>query len=243
LTLIAGVKLPRGILFVSDTRETKEDTGEVVSDWKRKIILIYPGCFLASSGQASTDHIANILRNCLYNSSIDKNALSRLGTDRHRIISDLYDNVNNLHMMTHKYNEPIGHILIAELEEGTAKLNLFEAGGYTGFRNFNEIERTELIGSTQTIRSMARAKIENLLNLTTEEKLNDEFIFVPLAKDIQKILQEETRDDLSVGESMYCTYITQRNGKPASCVFFLDPNGEFKQMDEKDNSEFFTVPE
>jgi len=42
MTLIVGVRLPKGILLVSDTRETKEYTDEIVSDLKRKITLITP---------------------------------------------------------------------------------------------------------------------------------------------------------------------------------------------------------
>lgn len=42
MTLIIGVKLPKCILLVSDTREVDEKTDEIVSDIKRKITIVTP---------------------------------------------------------------------------------------------------------------------------------------------------------------------------------------------------------
>mgnify|MGYP001044647963 CR=1 FL=1 len=242
MTLIAGVKLPKGILLVSDTRETKEFTDEIASDLKRKITLIAPGCYVATSGQESTSLMANILRNCLYNGSVNKSLLGQ-GKSRRRVILDLYDQVNNVFRLNHKFNEPIGHILVADYNEEDNEFSLLESGGLEGFKSFNKVERTGLIGASQVIRNNTKERIERLLNQVSEEKLNEEFFFEPLAKDIQRIIQEETRNYVWVGENMYCTYLTVKDTKPACSVFFLRPDGKYKPINPQDNSEFLTVPE
>ena len=92
MILLIGVKLPRGILLVSDTREVDEKTEEIVSDIKRKITIITPTVFLAGSGSESNFYTAKVLRNCLYNSS------SKLSTVNIRDnILKLYHQVTQLH--------------------------------------------------------------------------------------------------------------------------------------------------
>ncbi|RBN40389.1 hypothetical protein DMN50_15445, partial [Priestia megaterium] len=218
-------------------------TDEIASDLKRKITLITPECFVGTSGQESTSLLASILRNCLFNSSLDKNPLGHLGEKRHKLIKDLYDQVNNVFMINHRLNEPMGHIMIADCDSEAHEFNLFVTGGYEGFKEFTKVDRIGVIGASSQIRHNVKTKLEKLLNEVPEEKLNFEYIFEPLAKDVQRIIQNFTTDYVGVGESMYCTYLTLDNNIPASSVFFLKPDGKLKPMDKYDNSEYLKVPE
>lgn len=67
MTLIVGVKLPKGILFISDTRSTNPVDNSVISDLTRKITSITRNAYLATAGTENTFLAASILRTTLYN--------------------------------------------------------------------------------------------------------------------------------------------------------------------------------
>ncbi|WP_226639344.1 Ntn hydrolase family protein [Priestia flexa] len=234
MTLIAGVKLPKGVLLVSDTREILDDTEEIVVDSRRKITNVVRGVFMGTSGHESTSYVANILRNCFYNASANSDFSREYF---HQSILKLYETVSDMHFTRRHQNYPIGSIIIAEYVKESSSFNLFHAGGLSGFTSFDEGERTYVIGSKPQIRNNVKERIEIVLNNTDKDTLNIKNIYINVAKKIQEYFQQEAKDDISVGEKVYCTYVTQLQNQPASDTFILSEDGLYVSVDPQDNND------
>lgn len=236
ITLIIGLKLPKGILLVSDTRETIEETGTIVSEVKRKITLITPTILLGGSGSESNWHTSKILRHCLYSNS------SNLSTGKIRNeILNLYRNVNYLHRENHKYGHPIGNILVAEYDKDKKEFNLLGLDSYEfeSFDILNKIKDVRVIGSNGGIRSNVKTEVEDILNSFTYDELSDKKVYERIAKRCQMIIMNQS--DKGIGEHVYCTYLSVLNEVPASALFFIKSNGELINIDAKDDGEEISV--
>lgn len=241
MTLIAGVKLPKGVLLVSDTRETIDRTEEIFSESKRKIVTVTRKFFIGGSGHSGTDLAANILRDTLYNKEVNDG----LTTDYLRNATlKLFSTVNEIHQPNNLYGEPVGNILVAEYDEDNDEFNLLYIFGGEGFDKFNVLNKTKdvmLIGATHEIQRQVTSDINILLNsaAVTDEVLNHQGLYYTLSIEIQKYFQMATKNYVGVGDRVYCTYLTEINKKPAYHVYILDEDGKEIGVDFNDGSEYF----
>jgi len=239
LTLIAGIKLPRGILLVSDTRETVDRADIVVSDSKRKIVFVTRGFLIASSGHSNTDHIANILRSSLYNRALN------VGLTRDYVRNttlSLFSKVNEIHQPNHPYGDPVGITIIGEYDQDNDDFNLLCTGGLAGFNEFhvlNTVKDLVLIGATAEIQQNVKARITALLDSLSQDFLHKPGLYKAIAEECQKYFQYETKNYVGVGDRLYCTYLTEMNKTPAHDVYILEKDGTRIPVDMLDSSDYF----
>ncbi|MCM3772841.1 MULTISPECIES: hypothetical protein [Priestia] len=73
-----------------------------------------------------------------------------------------------------------------------------------------------------------------VLNKTSKDTLNIENIYINnVAKEIQKYFQQEAKDDVSVRNKVYCTYLTHFQND----TFILKEDGTYVKVNPKDNSD------
>ncbi|RBN40388.1 hypothetical protein DMN50_15440 [Priestia megaterium] len=239
MTLIAGVKLPRGILLVSDTRETIEESGEVLSDRRRKIIVITRKFFLGLSGHEGADLASRILRSALYN----KEAKLGLTNDYVRETTlKLFSSVNEVHQPNNLNGEPVGNLLGAEYDQDNDDFNLLYRFGGEGFNEFdvlNNVKDVMLVGATHEIQRQVSFSIKTLLNAVPDHVLNNPAFHVELSREIQRYIKIVTENYTGVGEYMYCTYLCSVDKVPAHNVYLLKPDGTQIRTILSDDSRYF----
>lgn len=230
MTLIVGVKLPNGILIVSDTRTTTLGDNNLISDFSRKITQITNNAFLATAGTESTFLAARILRTFLFNAKPNTYNL----TD---IILELYRSINNLNMGVNHY--PIGPIMLAEYNELNNEFSLQTVdpneNNFEQFILYNDIGNVAAIGANPVIRHNACIWIGQLL-----EKYGDQLdhpqVYESVAKNIQKVVFHYFENP-TISKNVYVTYLSQINNKPASATFFLDENGKLLKPKPEDDTD------
>lgn len=231
MTLIIGIKLPKGILLVSDTREVDEKTDEIISDIKRKITIVTPTVFLAGSGSESNFYTSKILRNCLYNTNLRNST-----TEIRENILKIYNQVNQLHKDNHVLGYPVGQLLLAEYDKELKEFNLLHQCGSVGFTEFNvlkKIKDVEVIGSNREVRNIVKQKVNNILASLTESELNHVALYEFIAKECHEIIGN--LEIKSIGDNVYCTFLTEVNDMPASAVFFIDARKKLRIINAKDD--------
>lgn len=239
MTLIAGIKLPRGILLVSDTRETVDRADTIVSDSRRKIVFVTRGFAVASADHSSTDYVANILRSSLYNRAL--NVGLKQDYIRNTTLS-LFSKVNEIHQPNHPHGDPVGITIIGEYDEDNDDFNLLCTGGFAGYNEFhvlNAVKDIVLIGATAEIMKKVRVRIASLLDLLPPHLLYDPRVYAVIAEECQKFFQAETKNYVGVGDRLYCTYLTEKNKTPAHDVYILEKDGTRIPVDMLDNSTYF----
>ena len=232
MTLIVGVKLPKGVLFVSDTRETGETTGEIITEYKRKITIVTPSTFLATSGSESNFYAAKILRNCLYNT-----ASNYTQQQINNYILGVYQNLNNVHKQTHIYKHPIGSILLADYDKSK---NTFDLKGLNAELSSSFIEE-ELqsnsiiaIGSNKEIRINIIGWVDNLIKKYSGY-LDRDVVYEAISKEVHQYFK--SLDIQSIGKNVYVTYLSEINGNPASAIYYIYEDGTLVTVKNDDDGE------
>ncbi|HFK1498007.1 TPA: hypothetical protein ACGXMW_002257 [Bacillus paranthracis] len=237
MTLIIGVVLPKGILLVSDTRGTYSTTGEVASDFRKKILSITPNVDLAGSGSESNWHASKILRECLFN-TVYLNPFRYSNVEIRSEILNLYHHINTLHKNNHHNGDPMGQLLVAEFDNSTFNFNLLQQCGTEGFHTFNILNTVydvAAIGSSLEIRNNVIAEVSLNLNRIPLQFLNHEKLYIIVADSCHQIIKSQ--QDSGIGKNIYCSYLTQENGVARHCKFLIKENGEQYQFETDDGLE------
>lgn len=227
MTLIIGVILPKGILLVSDTRGTNSLTGEIDSDFRKKILSVTPCVDLAGSGAESNWHASKILRDCLYNTVFLNPARYSKFEIRNEILK-LYTKVNNLYQTNHPDGYPIGEILIAELDPATSTFNLLRRCGsedFTEFNVLNNVNDVEVIGCSSEVQSNVKKEVRLALGNVPQEIIHGKGGFIVVVDLCHAIIKRQ--QDKSIGKNIYISYLTQNeeNGMPQHCLLFIKEDG------------------
>ncbi|EOP20071.1 hypothetical protein IIS_06007 [Bacillus cereus VD131] len=226
MTLIIGVVLPKGILLVSDTRSTDEITGEIISDFNKKILSITPSVNLAGSGSESNWYASKILRNCLYNTIFSTPSRYSNLEVRSKILN-LYNQVNNLHQTNHPNGDPMGQVLVAEFDKSTSTFNLLHQCGTEGFTTFNvmnNVHDVAVIGSTIEIRNKVKTEVRLALSSLPHSIINHNGGYIAVVDLCHKIIKKQK--DKGIGKNIYCSYLTQKDGMPQNSRLLVKEDGE-----------------
>lgn len=237
MTLVIGVKLPKGVLIVSDTRVVDPKTHKILGERQRKIIPITPSIYLATSGSESNWHVSRILRECLY-----MNAFQFSSEQIRMKILEFYSSANSFHMENQSSSFPFGGILLAEYNTDRDEFSLLHQQGNTGFDEFNifnTLKDVEAIGASEEIRSEAKRKVSEYIDTLGQEELNNGGIFEDIAKYIHNIIKSQ--DSISIGDNTYSVYLTEQDKKPASITFFLNTDNELTITDRSDPNEIINL--
>ncbi|EJS72918.1 hypothetical protein [Bacillus cereus] len=235
MTLIAGIILPNGILMVSDSREQLENTEEVHSEYRRKITLVTPTNILGVSGFDSTFYASQILRKTLFNK--DEKFTPE---ERRACILDLYKHVNLLHLVERDIPEPVGHILLGELDHKQGKYSLLANHGVDRFEKFtvyNKVKDMVLIGAYSELRDAVKKQIQDMLDNLNEETLNLPYIYEHISIECRKIFKEHSAQYNGINDKLYCVYLSTIEGQPSSAFYFFESDGSDHRIDEKQDGE------
>ncbi|MDZ4442912.1 hypothetical protein ORM30_20895 [Bacillus cereus] len=238
MTLIAGIILPKGILMVSDSREQIEITDEVHNEYKRKITMVTPTNILGSAGFSTTFCAAQILRQTLF-----KNNAKFTSQEIRRYILEFYQHVNLLHLVGRDPSQPVGQILLAELDLKDEKYCLLSNYGIDRFKNFtiyNKVKDVVLIGAHHEIRNSAKQQIQYVLDSLDENSLNLSYIYEPISLACHKIFKDLSVIYNGINDKLYCVYISTIEGKPSSSFYFLESDGSDHRIDEHQDGEIIS---
>ncbi|AEW55279.1 hypothetical protein CV717_07285 [Bacillus cereus] len=227
MTLIIGVILPNGVLLVSDTRGTSSITGEVDSDFRKKILSVTPYVDIAGSGAESNWHASKILRDCLYNTVFLNPARYSKFEVRNEILK-LYNGVNNLYQTNHPNGYPIGELLVAELDQATSTFNLLRRCGLEGFTEFNvlsNVKDVEVIGSSSEVQCKVKKEVRLALENVPQEIIHRKGGYIYIVDLCHEIIKKQ--QDKSIGKNIYISYLTrnEKNGMPQHCLLFIKEDG------------------
>ncbi|MEK4409355.1 hypothetical protein MHB59_12225 [Bacillus sp. FSL L8-0642] len=239
MTLIAGIVLPKGILIVSDTRQSDDKTDEIIHDYSRKITLVAPDCILGTSGSESSFYTAKILRNCLYNSH---EAIST--KDRRNHILDFYNSVNDFSSKTNKIkNYPVGCAILADYDKENESFTLTSVKNFVNQNyslTFNKARDVDLIGASESIQDTAKVKIQAVLQSLTEEQLSHPNAYRDIAEKCQTIFQQAAKEYVGISDKLYVFYLTTLHNKPASDCFLLEEDGTLHDVDRQQDGEIIS---
>ncbi|MEB4819103.1 hypothetical protein [Bacillus thuringiensis] len=241
MTLIAGIILPKGILIVSDTRDSDDKTDEIIHDYSRKITFVAPDCVLGTSGSESSFYTAKILRNCLYNSH---DAIST--RDRRKYILDFYNSVNDFCSKTNKIkNYPVGCALLADYDTENDSFTLTSVKNFVNQNysfTFNKVGDVDLIGASETIQDMAKVKIQAVLQSLSEDQLKHPNAYKYIADNCQTIFQQAAKEYAGISDKLYVVYLSTLHNKPASACFLLEEDGSSHDVDRLQDGEVISYP-
>ncbi|HFK1756489.1 TPA: hypothetical protein ACGXQC_000855 [Bacillus cereus] len=240
MTLIAGIILGNGILMVSDSRETFEDTSDVFSEYRRKITFVTPAVTLGTTGYDSTFHAARILRRSLYN-NWRKNTIE----DQRKFILDFYRHVNLLHLANRTLQNPVGDILVAEYDATQNKYTLLSNDGMDHFKEFtihNQIRDTVLVGANKNVRDTTKSQIKDILQSLNDTEINCYEAQEYVAKECQKIFKHQASEYPGINDKLYCVYSSTLNGQPAVAVYLIESDGTLHNLDKEQDGEDIILP-
>lgn len=229
MTLIVGIKLPKGILIISDTRET-DMRMNVTSDYKRKIVRIAPTCFLATAGSESTFYAARILRNCLYNSgtieSINKNVLVLF-----KKVNQIYKEINL---------QPVGPIMLAQYDENKEQYKLLSVDPESANEYETLVEAFDVIsiGGNAVIRHTIETYIRDLMK-SLGENIHLEGIYDFVTRNVHHFIKQLSNP--TIGKHLLVAYLTSMNGNTVSANLFIKENDEKFNIDPQQDSEIITI--
>ncbi|WHX41192.1 hypothetical protein QNH36_03225 [Mesobacillus sp. AQ2] len=235
MTLIVGVKLPNGILLVSDTRATNPKDDSVLSDLTRKITHITPNAYLATAGTENTFLAARIIRATLYNA--DPSSYNLRDT-----ILDLYRKINEIHIGIN--NSPAGPIMLAEFNKVHNTFNLSTVdpidNNFTELNLYGETENVGAIGANRVIRAQMCTWVKQLLGMYGRN-LEHPSVYEDIAKKIQKLFCNFNNPTIS--KSVYVTYLSAIDNMAASAQFFIDENGRLEVGIKENDTDVITFKE
>lgn len=239
MTLIAGIILPKGILMISDTRQSDEKTDEISDDYSRKITFVSPDCILGTSGSESSFYTAKILRNCLYN-----NSDTMTTKERRSHIFNFYNSVNDFCSKTHRIkNYPVGCALLADYDTENNSFTLTSVKNFVNQNyslTFNKAGDVDLIGASETIQEQTKIKIQAVLQSLSEEQLNHTNAYGYIAGKCQPIFQQAAREYVGISDKLYVVYLTTLNNKPANACYLIEEDGTFHTVDAKQDGEIIS---
>ncbi|PHI49675.1 hypothetical protein B9T64_06745 [Bacillus halotolerans] len=227
MSLLMGIVLPKGVLIVSDTRTVGASSLEILSDMSKKITYITKNVVLGGAGSETNWYTAQILRDSLYNQSEKFTREQTLAQ-----ILGLYCSVNKIR----KSIDPVGSILVAEYDEADNVFRLHCNDGlnnYTSFETLNEVKDIAIIGSNNKVRNHVKQLLKNEIDKCDPLILQQEKFYELLSlycKKLYKVLRDET-----IGENLYCVYITSIDNKAASATYFIGKDDVLKNVDSTDD--------
>ncbi|MBZ4222524.1 hypothetical protein LAE98_10475 [Bacillus wiedmannii] len=230
MTLIVGIILPNGILMVSDSRAQIENKEEVQSEYTRKINIITPTNILGSAGFEPTLYTSQILRKTLFLKN------EKLTTEeKQAFILKLYEHVNLLHLFKRDFKEPLGHILLGELNSDEGTYTLLSNYGEDGFKNFkihNKVKDTVVIGAYSQLRDTVKKQIQDILDTISEENLNRKDIHSTIALECHKIFKEHAAYYDGINDKLYCVHLSTIENDPSAVFYFLESDGSVHFIDK-----------
>ncbi|GCF71771.1 hypothetical protein BC2903_55900 [Bacillus cereus] len=238
MTLIAGIILPKGILMISDTRLSDESTGEIDTDYQRKLTSVAPNCIMGTAGSESSFYTAKILRDRLY-----KNSHVMDTTSLRSYILDFYNDVNQFSLKTHIDRHPIGSTLLADYDVENNSYTLTARKYYvddTDLFTYTDTGDIELIGANLTIQQNAKTKIQALLSDLTVEEWNHTDLFEYIAKQCQSIFQQAAKESVGISNKLYVIYLSTLQNEPATACFLLEEDGSLHDIDRKQDGEIIS---
>ncbi|MFC9417517.1 hypothetical protein ACIG6B_28610 [Bacillus mobilis] len=222
--------------MASDTRAQIENTDDVNNEYRRKITMVTPTNILGISGFESTFYASQILRRTLYNKD-NKFTIY----DKRDCILDLYKHVNLLHLARRDIPEPVGHILIGELDCIQNKYTLLSNLAEDCFEEFtvhNEVRNVVLIGANTAVRESVRPKIQNILDIINEQTLNHPNLHEYIAEECQKIFREQAVHYNGINDKLYCVHLSTLESKLSSAFYFLESDGTLYNIEpQQDGAE------
>jgi hypothetical protein len=239
MTLIAGIVLPKGILLVSDTRQSDDKTDEIAGDYARKLTFVAPNCIMGTSGSESSFYTAKILRNCLYN-----NSLAITTKDLRSHILDFYSSVNEFSSKTNKIkNYPVGCAILADYDTENDSFTLTSVKNFVNQNyslTFNKAGDIDLIGASETIQNKTKTHIQAVLQSLTEDQLNAPNAYENIARQCQTIFQQAAKEYVGISDKLYVVYLTTLHNEPASACFLLEEDGSLHDVDRKQDGEIIS---
>ncbi|MFJ8521413.1 hypothetical protein [Bacillus cereus] len=231
MTLIAGIILPNGILMISDSRAQIDKTEEVYSEYTRKITMVTPTNILGTSGHEPTFYAAQTLRQTLFK----KDSKIELD-DRRSFILDLYKHINLLHLYKHDFPEPVGHILLGELNLKESKFSLLSNYGSDNFKEFtvyNKIKDIVVIGAYSQLRDTVEKQIQDMLVTISEDELNHKNVYARISIECHKIFKEHAAHYDGINDKLYCVHLSTIENDPSAVFYFLESDGSDHVIDSR----------